>query len=135
MGDNEYYNRWYGMLECAIIPLNHVEAMQDLMQELRQRCESCRFFQGTKPDRIWIFQIKDVEYATEDGPAMLAIAQYGKCQAVLEPKYLTEKQWYIVHHFVERIIDRPESYVVFSKELHRRLLSAGCRSKSVYFYE
>lgn len=133
--DMEMMYRWKGMFECSIIPMNHVEAMQSLLKELQERCESCTLFEGINPDRVWVYTINDVAFVTSDGPAMLAIAKYGNSQAVVEPKYLTKKQWQVVHYLVERIVDRPESYVVFTKELYQKFFSAGCRNRKVILYE
>ena len=131
----ESYYGTAGTYECSEIPVEHVDAMKYLMKRLHGKCLMCKSFEGKKADRMWIYKADTPSLSTEKGPAMLAIAQYGKCHAVLAPDYLVGKQWVIVNYLMEKVADRPQSYVVFGSDLYHRMFTAGCRLKDVTLYE
>lgn len=96
-----------------------IEAQYNMIKELQEKCESCKLFKKKTADDIWVFTVHS-DYETEDGAAMVAIAQYGNTYAIHPPKYLTGKQWTVLE-FLLRRIEPTDKLVVFSQETFQYL--------------
>lgn len=97
-----------------------IESQYNAITKLQEKCESCNAFRGQTAKKIWLYSICG-EYSTEEGQAMLAIAEYEKnTYAIYAPEYLTEKQ-FVVIEFLLREVEPEDKIVVFSQETYNAL--------------
>ncbi|MCI8655748.1 MAG: hypothetical protein HFJ48_07850 [Clostridia bacterium] len=101
------------------VPKKNVEAQYEMLKELQQKCDSCKLFKGKEADNIFVYIIRS-EYATNDGPAMLAIARYGDTYAIHPPKYLAGEQWVVLEFLLDNA-DSTDELLVFSSETFRNI--------------
>lgn len=91
-----------------------IENQYNAIAKLQEKCESCKSFRGKVAKSIFIYEVC-TDYQTSDGPAMLAIADFGDNNyAIHTPDYLTDKQL-VVFEFLLRDVDNKDKIVVFSK--------------------
>lgn len=101
------------------IPKKNVEAEYNTINELQEKCESCKLFKKKTADSVFIYSILK-EYSTENGDALIAVARYGHTYAIHSPKYLTGKQWTVLEFFL-RDVEPKDKLVVFSQEIFENL--------------
>lgn len=91
-----------------------IETQYNAISKLQEKCESCDQFRGKVAKSIYIYEVC-TDYRTSDGPAMLAIADYGDNNyAIHTPDYLTDEQL-TVFEFLLRDVDNNDKLVVFSQ--------------------
>jgi len=91
-----------------------IENQYNAIAKLQEKCESCKCFRGKVAKSIFIYEVC-TEYQTSDGPAMLAVADYGNNNyAIYTPDYLTDEQL-VVFEFLLRDVDKNDKLVVFSQ--------------------
>ena len=91
-----------------------IENQYNAIAKLQEKCESCKSFRGKVAKSIFIYEVC-TDYQTSDGPAMLAIADYGNNNyAIYTPDYLTDEQL-VVFEFLLRDVDKNDKLVVFSQ--------------------
>lgn len=94
-----------------------IETECNAISKLQEKCESCNQFRGKVAKSIFIYQVYP-DYKTEDGPAMLAIADFdGYGYAIYAPDYLTDEQL-VVFEFLLRDVDNNDKFVVFSQRTY-----------------
>jgi hypothetical protein len=69
---------------------------------------------GKEAENEFIYEL-DYRYFTEDGPAMIAVAQIGNSLALYAPEYLNENQLVIFEFFL-RAADSKNELIVFSQK-------------------
>lgn len=95
-------------------PKKQIENQYNAIAKLQEKCGSCKSFRGKVAKSIFIYEIC-TDYKTEDGPAMLAIADFDDNNyAIYAPEYLTDKQL-VVFEFLLRDVDDKDKIVVFSQ--------------------
>ncbi len=91
-----------------------IEEQNQAIAKLQEKCESCKWFKGNVAQDIFIYLAYE-DYTTEDGSAMLAIADFGNNDyAIYMPDYLTDEQL-AVFEFLLRDVDDKDKLVVFSQ--------------------
>lgn len=96
-------------------PKKQIETQYNAIANLQKKCESCKLFRGKVAASIFIYSVCS-DYTTEDGPAMLAIADFGNNEyAIYAPRYLTDEQL-VVFGFVLRDVNDTDQIVVFSQK-------------------
>lgn len=98
-----------------------IEAQYNTINELKQKCESCKLFNGKPADSVYVYTVLLGDYDTEDGPAMIAIARYGDTYAILPPKYLTGDQWSVLEYWLRDYVEPGDKLVFFSQETFANL--------------
>ena len=101
------------------IPKKYVKVEYNTINELQEKCESCKLFEKKKADDVFIYKILK-DYRTENGDAMIAVARYGDTYAIHSPKYLIGEQWSVLEFFL-RDIELEKKLVVFSQEIFENL--------------
>lgn len=102
------------MALISTTPKKQIETQYNAIAKLQEKCESCKLFRGKVAESVFIYSVC-VDYETEDGPAMLAIADFGNNDyAIYTPDYLTDKQL-IVFEFLLRDVENNDKLVVFSE--------------------
>ena len=101
-----------------------IKIENDSLNELRRKCKSCRWLKGKVADKVSTFRFLMEENSTEDGPAIIAFAQYGNTCAIYTPQYLKGEQWQILAYFLD-YLERNDELIVFSKEVFERLRKYG----------
>ena len=95
----------------STVAQKEVNAMHEAMEKLLWKCEESKRL-GKGAEQVWCHYVYG-EYATDDGPAMVAIAKFGNVYAMRTPEYLTEKQL-VIFEFVLRHVEPQDEIVVFS---------------------
>ena len=90
-----------------------IEAEYNAIKKLQEKCKSCKAFRGKVAKSTFIYLVHG--YKTDDGPAMLAIANYeDNNHAIYTPAYLTEEQL-VIFEFLLRDVDKNDKITVFSR--------------------
>ena len=97
----------------STVTQKQVKVQQEAMEKLLWKCEESNLFKKSA-EQVWCYYVCG-DYATDDGPAMVAIAKFGNVYAMRTPEYLTEKQL-VVFEFVLRDAEPQDEIVVFSKK-------------------
>lgn len=111
-------------------PEKIIKTENDSLIELRKKCKACSWLKGKVAENIATFKFLMEDYSTEDGPAILAFAQYGNTCAIYTPQYLKGEQWLILECFLD-YIEEDDELIVFSKEVFERLREYRWRKLNV----
>ena len=107
-----------------------IQREYNAIAELKRKCESCKRFLGKEAELEYIYYICN-EYTTENGPALLAVADFGdKNYAIYDPEYLTDKQL-VVFEFLLRDIEDNDRIVVFSKRGYNAIKKYNRNGKKI----
>lgn len=111
-------------------PKKLVEAKHDAIVKLQEKCNSCKLLYKREVKDIFIYSVCR-DYSTDDGPAMVAIAQYDEdTYAIYAPEYLTQEQ-YVVFEFLMRDVEPQDKLVVFSKESYDVIMKNNYSKKPI----
>jgi len=89
-----------------------IELQHNAIKALEELCS--KIFTGKIADYIFTYSVCD-QYETDDGPAMIAVAQYGNWYAVYAPEYFSEEQFKIFEYFLQKA-EENDTFFVFSEK-------------------
>lgn len=94
----------------------HIEAKYNLLVKLEEKCKNCKLLSRRAAKDAYIYSISG-DYAIEDGPAMVAIAEYdNNIYAIYAPEYLIEEQFLVIE-FLVRDIELTDKIIVFQNKI------------------
>ena len=95
-------------------PQKTIELQHNAIKALEELCS--KNFPGKIADYTFTYSICN-QYVTYDGPAMIAVAQYGNWYAIYVPEYFSEEQFKIFEYFL-RDAEENDTFFVFSEKSH-----------------
>ena len=98
----------------SVVPKKVVDLQHNAIINLHEQCARFKLFDGKEPDDIYTYSVSD-SYKTSDGPAMVAIAQYGDTYVIYAPAYLSDKQ-FVIFSYILREMEPHEKIIVFSQK-------------------
>ncbi len=101
-----------------------IEIQYQLIKELEEKCEKCKYLNAEKEEMLYTYSIEGKCYGSQNKPAMIAVAQYTDTYAIHVPKYLDGEQWTILDSFLVGV-DSNEKIIAFSKEVFDNIEKHG----------